>query len=313
LKILWTDKYRPYSLDQYVWKDEQFRIKVEQWIEERSIPNVLFAGSSGVGKTTAARMILNLMNIPKGDIKEIDASKKRQIDVLENEIDSFVSCWALNETGLKYIILDEADSMSQLAQRMLRKSIEDYSDVTRFIFTCNYPNKIIEPLRSRLQIHQFSSLDKEEFIVRIGEILSKENIKYEFDDLMNIVDISYPDLRKCINLAEDNSYDGILHKPKLNDTIISKDYLIEFVDLFKKGMMLEARKLLIASASQEDYVDIYRFFYQNLELFGDTEDQKDETLLIIRKGLVYDGTVADREINLSATMIELIQNWRKSQ
>lgn len=301
---LWVEKYRPATIEEYVWRDPGQRKQVEKWIKEGALPHLMLSGASGTGKTSLAKLLMRLMKIPKGDILEINASRERQVDVVQDKIISFVNTWALGPTGIKYILLDEADSMSPLAQRILRGEMENYHDMCRFIFTCNYPQKIMPAIHGRCQGFHFKTLDYDDFTARAGEILVKEKVEFEVETLLTYVNATYPDLRKCIQLLQQNSVDLVLGAMVKADTG-EKDYLYEMVDLFKARKFVEARKLISSQAQVEEYPEIYKFFYRNLELWGDTNNQQDEALLVIRRGLVNHAVIADAELNLAATMVEL--------
>lgn len=302
---LWTEKYRPKSLDEYVWRDPNQRKKAEEWIASGALPHVIFSGVTGTGKTSLALLLLRLLNIPEGDILKINASRERRIEDIQDKIINFAGMWSLGPSGIKYVLLEEADSLSFLSQKMLRAEIEQYQDVCRYIFTCNYPDKIIEPIRGRCQGFHFDALDQEEFVMRLIHILDNEKVTYDDEALSMIVSATYPDLRKAINLADNNVVDGRLEKPAEEDVTSTPDYLMEMASLFKAGRTLEARKLLVAQAPIEEYPDVFRFLYRNLDLWGKTEEQKDEALIVIRRGLVNHSMVADPEINLAAMMVEL--------
>jgi replication factor C small subunit len=302
---LWTEKYRPKTLDEYVWRDASQRQKVEEWLAGGILPHLIFSGVTGTGKTSLAKLLLRIMGIPKEDILEINASRERRIEDIQDKIIGFAGMWAFGPTGVKYVLMEEADSISFLAQKMLRAEIEQYQDNCRFMFTCNYPEKLIDAIHGRCQSFHFDALDQEEYIVRFMSILDAEGVKYEDDVLGSIVSMTYPDLRKCINLAQQNVVGGVLQKPSAEDVTSTPDYLLDVAALFKAGRILEARKLIVEQAPAEEYPSIYRFLYKNLDLWGETEEQKDDALLAIRRGLVNHAMVADPEINLAATMVEL--------
>lgn len=301
---LWVDTYRPNTMDEYVWSDPQMRLKAEEWLSEGGLPHLMFSGVAGTGKTSLLLLLIKLLEIPHEDLLKINASRERGIEGLQDKIIGFLNSWTLNKSGLKYILLDEADKLSPLAQGMLRNEIEAYSSSCRFLLSCNYPNKIITALHSRLQEVKFSKLDEGDFINRVASVLFSENVSFEPEVLVGYYDKTYPDLRKCIGLMQQNTIGKVLN-PIREDEGSVKDYMIEAVELFRADKFLEARKVIIAKADLDDYNDIYRFLYQNLDLFGSTQDQQDDALMIVRKAVIYHSTVADAELNLAACIAEL--------
>jgi len=302
MKELWTEKYRPNTIDGYVWRDEHQKNQVLSWIKEQSIPHLLLSGSPGIGKTTMAKMLLNEMSIPEFDILEINASRENSVDTIRDRIINFVQMIPFGP--FKVVLLDEADYLSLNAQAILRGVMETYATTSRFILTCNYPNKIIPALHSRCQQFHFEKIDATEFTARVATILVNESVEFDLDTLDNYVRVTYPDLRKCINLVQQNSTTGKLVQPKRDDAG-SADYRIEMVELFKRGKISEARKLLCSKARPEEMDDIYRWLYDNVGLFGDDEYKQDSAILAIKQGLVDHALVIDPEINLSATLIKL--------
>jgi replication factor C small subunit len=303
MKELWVEKYRPSTIDGYVFKDDRQRSQITGWIKDGSIPHLLFSGNAGIGKTTLAKLLVNELDVQDSDVMFANASKEgRRIEWLNDKLTGFCQTMPFGE--FKVVILDEADYLNQQSvQPALRNLMEEYSHSVRFILTCNYPNRIIPALHSRCQQVHIEKTDLTEFTARAATILVEENVEFDLDTLDTYVKATYPDLRKCINNIQMNSLDGQLHAPVTSDS--STDYRIEMVELFKKGKIQEARKLLCSQARPEEMEDIYRWIYDNITLFGADEQTQDNAILIIKQGLVDHTMVADAEINLSATLIRL--------
>jgi replication factor C small subunit len=303
MKELWVEKYRPNTLDGYVFKDEHQKAQIENWVKEGSIPHLLFSGNAGVGKTTLAKILVNMLDVQDTDVLSVNASKDgRKIDWLRDKLEGF--CQTMPFGDFKVVILDEADYLNPTSvQPALRNLMEDYSHSVRFILTCNYPNRIITPLHSRCQKLHIEKTDITEFTARAATILVEENIEFDLDTLDTFVKATYPDLRKCINNIQMNSLDGKLQSAEADESTL--DYRIEMVNLFKKGKINEARKILCSQARPEEMEEIYRWMYDNIELFGKDDHTRDSAVLIIKQGLVDHALVSDAEINLSATLIRL--------
>jgi len=301
MKKIWVDKYRPNTLDGYVFRDQSQKEQIEGWIKQGSIPHLLLSGSAGIGKTTIAKILINQLDVQDIDLMIANGSKEaRKIEWVDKLI-SF--CQTMPFGDFKIVLIDEADYMNiNSVQPALRNLMEDYSTDVRFILTCNYPNKIMPAIHSRCQHMHFEKIDQTEYTARVAEILITENVEFDLDVLDTYVKAYYPDLRKCINTVEMNSQTGSLVAPTTGSS--SSDYKIQMVDLFKSGKILEARKLICSQATTEEMEDIYRWLYDNLEVFGD-EEQQDSAVLIIKQGLVDHALVVDPEINLAATLIRL--------
>jgi replication factor C small subunit len=303
MKELWVEKYRPKKVEDYVFRDASQKKQVESWIKEGSIPHLLLSGAAGIGKTTLARVLCNELNIEDFDVLEINASRDNNVETVRDKIINFVQMIPFGP--FKVVLLDEADYLTPNAQAILRGVMETYSSTSRFILTCNYPNRIIPALHSRCQGFHVEKTDQTEFTARVATILVTENIDFDLDTLDTYVKTAYPDLRKCINLVQQNvTEDNVLASPTSGDSG-GADYKIAMVELFKKGKIQDARKLLCGKARPEEMEDIYRWMYDNLELFGDSDEKKDSALLIIKQGLVDHTLIADAEINLAATLAKL--------
>lgn len=301
MQELWTEKYRPRTLDQYVFRDEHQRKQIEKWVKERSIPHLLFSGNAGIGKTTLAKILLNELQVNDLDVLEINASRTNSVDDVRAKIINFVQMIPFGD--FKVVLLDEADFLSPNAQAALRGVMEEYHTTSRFILTCNYPNRVIPALHSRCQGFHIERVDQTEFTARVAEILMKENIQMDLDTLDTYVKATYPDLRKCINMVQMNSQDGQLNAPQKADMGTS-DYKIQMVELFKQGKITEARKLVCSQVRPDEVEDIFKWMYDNITLFGD-EAKQEKAILIIKQGLVDHTLISDPEINLTATMIKL--------
>ena len=301
MKELWVEKYRPSTVDGYVFRDDAQKQQVNQWIKDGTIPHLLFSGNAGIGKTTLAKILLNQLEVGDLDVLEINASRTNSVEDVRDKIVNFVQMIPFGE--FKVVLLDEADYLSPNAQAALRGVMEEYHTTARFILTCNYPNRIIPALHSRCQGFHIERIDQTEFTARVAEIVLTEGVTPDLDILDTYVKATYPDLRKCINMVQMNCVDGALVPPAKADTG-DADYKIKMVELFKAGKIGQARKLVCSQARPEEIEDIYKWLYDNIDLFGD-EEKQESAILIIKQGLVDHTLVSDPEINLAATLIRL--------
>ena len=301
---LWVEKFRPKTIEEYVFRDEEQKHQVQGWIDSGAIPHLLFSGAPGVGKTTLAKVLLNELEVNEYDVLEINASREGKVDDVREKIIGFVQTIPFGD--FKVVLLDEADYISPNGQAALRGVMETYASTARFILTCNYPAKVIPALHSRCQGFHIDKIDKTEFTARVATVLVTEEVDVDIDTLDSYVKATYPDLRKCINLVQMNTIDGKLVSPQESDKATA-DYRLAVVDLFKQGKVLEARKLLCNQVRPEEMDELFRWMYDNLELWDTTQDGQDKAVLIIAKGLRNIPMVADQEINLAATLVELCQ------
>jgi replication factor C small subunit len=305
MKELWTEKYRPQTLDGYVFTDPAQREQIEHFVQEKSVPHLLFTGPAGTGKTTLAKILVNSLNIDPYDFLQVNASRDNGVDFLKSKIEGFVSTLPFGD--LKIVLLDEADYLSHNAQAILRGLMETYQSQARFILTANLAHKIIGPLKSRCQQIVIDKTDQTEFTSRAATVLITEGIEFDLDTLDSYVKATYPDLRSCLKLLQTNSISGTLSISRSSSNSGSTDYKLDVVNLFKQGKIREARTLFCSNTSADECESVFTWMYQNLDLWASTPEGQDEAIKIIRKGAATHSLVADHEINLSATFVELSQ------
>lgn len=304
---LWTEKYRPKGIDGYVFKDAKQKKQIDQWITQGALPHMLLSGAPGTGKSTLIKALLHELKIDPFDVLEVNASKDNGVDYIRETITRFSETMGYGE--MRYVFLDEADGLSPAAQGVLRGTIERYASSVRFLLTCNYPHKIIGAIKSRCETGRMhiEKLDTSEFYMRLVDVLDKETVEIDPDALEAIVKATYPDLRRGISMIQANSFNGKLTSPDEGSEVVA-DYKLDMIALFRSKKYTEARKLICAQLQADEYEDLYRFMYQNLEIWSDGDiNKEDRSILVIRDGLVNHTLCADIEINLSATMVKLEQ------
>lgn len=302
---LWVEKYRPDTLDGYVLKNAALKTKIENWYEEGTIPHLLIHGPAGTGKTTLAKIIMRKLDPDFANVKEINASRNNGVDYIRNTIEGYASTMPFM-ADYNYILLDEADHLSPEAQATMRNLMETYSDQTRFILTCNYPHKIIPALKSRCQEFVLDKPDYSQFQERAVTVLLSEGVDIpDADVLSEYIDGSYPDLRKCLNLLQQNTIGGKLVRNEVA-TSGTSDWQIEALEKFRSKDFEAARKVICSNIKSEDYDAFWTFLYKNVDIWADGDLGKMRNLIItIRNGMFKAPHCADQELNLSATLIEM--------
>ena len=301
---IWNEKYRPTSLDSYI-GNEHLKSKVSIFIETNDPPHLLFYGRSGTGKTTLSKIIANSIEC---DYLYINASDENSVDVVRDKIKGFAS--TLGFQALKVIILDECDYITPNAQAALRNLMETFSRHCRFILTCNYVERIIDPIQSRCQSFQIVPPSKKEVAIHLSDILTKENVKFEVDDIATIINGAYPDIRKVINTSQRQVINGILRMDARE--IILNDYKLQILEILKsskskKETFTEIRQIL-ADAKVTDFADFFRLLYDEVDSYGSGHIA--EVILLIAKYEQSDSQVVDKEINAMAMLIEILQEIR---
>ena len=296
---LFVEKYRPDNLDNYI-GNEHLKSKVEHYLETGDLPHLLLFGKAGTGKTTLAKILVKNIEC---DYLYINASDENNVDTVRNKVKQFASTVGFKD--MKVIILDECDYITPNAQAALRNLMETFSKHCRFILTCNFVERIIDPIQSRCQSFQIIPPSKKEVAKHIHDILLKENVMSNMEDLKVLIDSGYPDIRRVINVAQRNV---VKNKLKLDTTsIIQNDYKLKLLKILKtqdkKTAFKDIRQLLLDNKIT-DFADLFRLLYDKVDDWG--KGHVAECILIIARYELSDSQVVDKEINAMAMLIELL-------
>ena len=297
---LWTEKYRPSKLVDYV-GNEHLKSKVEGYLETGEIPHLLLYGKAGTGKTTLAKLIIKSIEC---DYMIINASDENNVETVRNKVKNFAS--SMGFKPFKIIILDEFDYMTPGAQAILRNLMETFSAHCRFILTCNYVEKVIEPIQSRCQTFQIVPPTKKDVAMQISKILKSEEIEFEVKDLVPIIDAAYPDIRKVINTCQLNSIKGKLKVDVQN--LLENDYKNKIVDILsskddKRNKYMKVRQALIDS-KVTDFTDLYTMLYNKVDEYGG--ENTSNIILLLGDGVSKSAVAIDKEIIAAATLIQIL-------
>ena len=294
---LWVEKYRPTDLSTYI-GNEHLKSKVSVYLESEDVPHLLLYGRAGTGKTTLAKIIVKNIDC---DYMYINASDENKVDDVRNKIKTFASSVGFRD--LKVVILDECDYLTPNAQAALRNLMETFSKHCRFILTCNYVERIIDPIQSRCQPYKIVPPSRKEVAQQMVNILDKEGALYKLNDVALLVNAGYPDIRRVINSSQRQVVDGKL-KVDVN-SVIQSDYKIQLLESLTPTAKVADIRQLLADNSITDYAELYRLLYDEIDTYSNGKVA--ECILAIAEGQYQDVQVVDKEINFMSTIIKILR------
>jgi len=295
---LWVEKYRSNTLENYV-GNENIKQTVQKYLDQNDIQNFLFYGPAGTGKTTLAKLIVNNLDC---DYLYINASDERGIDTIRDKVSGFAS--AASFKSLKVVILDEADFITIQGQAALRNVIETYSRTTRFILTCNFVERIIDPLQSRCQVLKIVPPSKNDIAKHVFNILKQEETEIELEDLKLVVNQFYPDVRKILNTLQMGANDGQIVVDKT--ILVSSNYKNQILTELCKPSQKSFNNIrqIIADAGVSDFEDLFRFLYDNVEKYAPLS--VGEVVIFIEEYQYHSNFRIDKEINTMALISRIL-------
>ena len=297
---LWVESYRPTKLVDYV-GNAHLKSKIEGYLETGDVPHLLLHGRAGTGKTTLAKLIVKSVDC---DYMVINASDENNVDTVRNKVKNFASSMGFKKW--KIVILDEFDYMSPNAQAILRNLMETFSQHCRFILTCNYVEKVIDPIQSRCQSFQIVPPTKKDVAIQISKILGAEGVEFEPKDLVPIIDAGYPDIRKIINTCQLNSNKGKLQVDTQN--LLENDYKIKVLDILKskddkRNKYTNMRQTIIDSRVT-DFSELFTLLYEKVDEFAPSNTAN--VIIALSEGQSRHFNAIDKEIPMAATLIEIL-------
>jgi len=294
---LLVERYRPSTLENYV-GNEQIKSVIQNYLDQNDIQNFIFSGTAGTGKTTLAKIIVNNLDC---DYILINASDERGVDTIRDKVSAFASTASFK--SIKVVILDEADFLTINAQASLRNVIEKFSRSTRFILTCNYVERMIDPLQSRCQVLKIVPPSKNEVAKHILRILEQEEIQYETQDVKALVQRCYPDLRKMLNLVQSSTVDGVLTLDK--DVIVQNNYMLSILKELSTGKNYTALRQILADSGVKEYEELYRYLFDNATKFA---PGKEGSIAVILNTHLYQANFRiDKEINMASCLSQILE------